>query len=170
MSLDLSKKFHELFEYKDGFLYWKVDRGSRKLKGKKAGRKHPTGYVSVKIRELGKEFGAHRIVFCMHHGYLPKMIDHINLCPSDNRLENLRECTASQNQHNKSTYANSTTGVKNVTFSQRMKKYKVEVAYNSKTHLFGFFEDLELAELVATEARNKYHGAFANHGVHSCLN
>jgi len=26
------------------------------------------------------------------------------------------------------------------------------------------YEDLELAELVAYEARNKYHGRYANHG------
>jgi hypothetical protein len=29
---------------------------------------------------------------------------------------------------------------------------------------FGLYNDLELAELVATEARNKYHKEFANHG------
>jgi hypothetical protein len=27
------------------------------------------------------------------------------------------------------------------------------------------FDDLELAQLVAHEARDKFHGAFANHGV-----
>jgi hypothetical protein len=26
-------------------------------------------------------------------------------------------------------------------------------------------KDLELAELVAIEARNKYHGSYANHGL-----
>jgi hypothetical protein len=29
----------------------------------------------------------------------------------------------------------------------------------------GQFQDLELAELVAIMAREKYHGAFANHGI-----
>ena len=34
---------------------------------------------------------------------------------------------------------------------------------NKKPKYIGVYEDLELAELVAMEARNKYHGQFANH-------
>ena len=35
---------------------------------------------------------------------------------------------------------------------------------NKQNKFFGLFKDLELASLVADEARNKYHGEFANHG------
>jgi hypothetical protein len=34
---------------------------------------------------------------------------------------------------------------------------------NSKTKHLGYFEDLELADLVSTEARDLYHGKYATH-------
>ena len=36
---------------------------------------------------------------------------------------------------------------------------------NGKRVVSLMFDDLELAQLVAHEARDKFHGAFANHGV-----
>ena len=42
-----------------------------------------------------------------------------------------------------------------------MKKYRAD---NKDKKYFGSFTDLELADLVAQEARSKYHGNFANHG------
>ena len=163
MSENLQKIFHEFFEYKDGNLYWKVNRGPKALKGKIAGRIRPNKYVSVKIRELGKEFGLHRVIFCMHYGYIPRMIDHINNDPSDNRIENLRECTDSQNQWNKRINRNNTSGVKNVRKSTRANSFRVELSVHGKYKYIGSFKDFELADLVAHMAREKYHGKFARH-------
>jgi len=42
-------------------------------------------------------------------------------------------------------------------------KWFVYVDVNKKRNNIGYFEDIELAELVAIEAREKYHGAYANH-------
>jgi hypothetical protein len=39
----------------------------------------------------------------------------------------------------------------------------VRVKVNKKQKHIGVFEDIELADLVAQEARNKFHGAFARH-------
>jgi len=35
--------------------------------------------------------------------------------------------------------------------------------FNNKFKLIGRFDDLELADLVAQEVRNKYHGEFVRH-------
>jgi hypothetical protein len=35
---------------------------------------------------------------------------------------------------------------------------------NGKQKHLGIFDNLEFAELVIQEARNKFHGKFANHG------
>jgi len=35
---------------------------------------------------------------------------------------------------------------------------------NGQRKYFGYFDDIELANLVAQEARNKFHKEFANHG------
>jgi hypothetical protein len=49
-----------------------------------------------------------------------------------------------------------------------MNKYQVRLRINKQNTVIGHFEDLELAQLVAMEARNKYHGVYANHGVTKC--
>ena len=45
-------------------------------------------------------FFYHRAVWAVVHGYLPMIIDHINGNPYDNRLENLREVSQSENNKN----------------------------------------------------------------------
>ena len=77
-------------------------------------------------------------------------------------VENLREATNQQNQFNVGLLGRNKSGVKNVVWNRC--KWKVYMRINSKTKNLGAFEDLELAELVAIEARNKFHGEFVNHG------
>lgn len=94
-------KVKELFNYdpETGDLIWKVDLYSNKIKGKVAGSLHVSGYKHIQIN--GKKFKAHRLVWLWHHGFFTsKQIDHINGRPSDNRVENLREATRSQNMQN----------------------------------------------------------------------
>ena len=54
-----------------------------------------SGHLVTEI--FGKPFYVHRLIFLYHHGYIPAQIDHINRVKTDNRIENLRECTHSQN-------------------------------------------------------------------------
>lgn len=155
-------KLHELLEYRDGALYWKVDRGSQKCKGKKAGCEN-LGYMKFRVREIGGSMLVHRAIFAMHHGYFPAEIDHINGNKLDNRIENLREVSRSQNRMNIGRNGQNKSGCKNVYFYKN--KWGVRIIVDKKRLFLGVFEDLELADLVAHAAREKYHGAYANHGV-----
>lgn len=57
------------------------------------------GYLYGAVR--GRTFRAHRVAWAIYYGQWPsKSIDHINRICSDNRIENLREATGSQNQWN----------------------------------------------------------------------
>jgi hypothetical protein len=96
---------------------------------------------------------------------LPKEIDHINGDRQDNRLENLREVTRSQNQLNKSLAKNNTSGTKGVSWHKKSKSWTVRLSVDKQSKNIGYFKDLELAELVAIEARNKYHGNYTKLGV-----
>ena len=60
-------------------------------------------YMSCDIRKGTRliHFLYHRAVWAVVHGYLPVVIDHINGNPYDNRLENLREVSYSENNKNK---------------------------------------------------------------------
>lgn len=153
------------FEYLDGGLYWKHNRGSQLCKGKLAGTSNNKGYVMVRIRELGNAFGAHRIIFAMHHGYVPEFVDHIDGNPSNNRIENLRPATRAENNRNQKIATHNKSGLKNVSWNKARNKWSVHLSVNNIKQFFGLYEDIELADLVAMEARNKYHGSFANHGA-----
>jgi len=97
----------------------------------------------------------------LHHGYLPPEVDHINGDRADNRIENLRPATRSENQCNRNALASNTSGYPGVSWHKASKAWLVRVMKNGKSHLIGYFKDLELAGLVATEARSLYHGAYA---------
>ena len=150
----------QLFDYKNGELYWKAKKSGVTV-GMKAGSDSGNGYITLQIN--GKNYKLHRIIFMMHYGYLPKYLDHIDGNPSNNSIENLRECTHQENVWNQSIKKNNTTGIKNVSWSEKRKRWFVKLTHKTGTFQ-KFFKDLELAELVAIEARDKFHGKFANHG------
>jgi len=156
-------ELHERFEYRNGELFYKISPLPKVKVGSKAGSVNADDYVKVTINS--KKYSVHRIVFMMQHGYLPKEIDHINCNPSDNRIENLREVNRSQNRYNIVSYKTNTSGVKGVVKNKKLNKWEVSINVDGKRKYIGVFKDFELAELVAMEARHKYHGVFANNGL-----
>ena len=157
--LELLKQAQENFIYSNGNLLWAKKSAERIKIGDIAGAKTTKGYVKVIVN--GKFYRAHRIIFLIHYGYLPKLIDHIDGNPSNNKIENLREATNSQNQHNRKINANNVSKTKGISWEKSTKQWRVDLGVNGKRKHFGRFFDLELAELVSTEARNKYHKQFA---------
>ena len=145
-----------LFDYKEGNLF-------SKKTGKQAGYTAPNGYTWVAVNK--ERHGLHRLVYQMHYGDLTDMVDHIDGNPRNNCIENLRKATPVTNQQNRKLNTNNTSGAKGVIWNQRREKWLVQFRVNGLRKFFGYFADFELADLVATEARNKYHGAFTNHGV-----
>jgi len=143
----------ELFEYKDGLLY-------HKSTNKAAGWMNKIGYLKLKIK--GKSYFVHRIIFTMHTGLNPEIVDHIDRNPSNNVIENLRAATRQQNNSNSGLRKDNTSGIKGVTWHKN--KWNVRVSVNNKRIHLGCFEDLELAELVADMGREKYHLSFACNG------
>ena len=130
---------------------------------RKVGSANPDGYVYIGYNR--RYLSAHRIVFLLNNGYLPEIVDHVDCNPSNNAISNLRAANKSTNGMNKKLRCDSTTGVKNVTWHKLRSRWQVSLSVNKKRKTIGYFADIELAELVATEARNKYHGEFANHGL-----
>jgi hypothetical protein len=163
LSQDLLK---ELFEYCDGNLFWKVNRGKAR-KGQLAGILGNTGYW--KIRLYKRLYQAHRLIFLMQKGYLPVELDHIDGNKLNNRIDNLREATRSQNELNKGMKKNNTSGVKNVFWSKEFNKWKVQMSVDGKKRHVGYFEDLEVAKEIAINFRKQNHGEFANHGLKQVL-
>ena len=151
----------DLFDYKDGNLYWRKALSNSVRIGAKAGRQDKHLYTRVGIG--GKLYWLHRIIFLYHHGFIPSEVDHINMDPTDNRIENLRAATRSQNMQNRKCRADTKSGAKNIFWNSSVNKWQVRMRINGKSAHIGVFEDIEIAKFVASEYRDKYHGAFARH-------
>jgi len=156
-----SSDFSRVFDYKDGKLFWKVRTTNRVTVGSEVGSLQTGGYLAAKLH--GKRYPIHKIVYALHYGHVPDFVDHIDGNRQNNKIENLRECTKSQNNTNTSIRSHNTSGYKNVSWHKQTQKWRVIVRANGKPHSFGLYDDIELADLVATEARNKLHGQFASH-------
>lgn len=150
---------NNLFEYKDGKLLWKVSRSNAISIGQEAGTDYAKGYKRVYFN--GKTYAVHRVIWELFNGKIPDgmHIDHIDGNASNNRIENLRLATPSQNAMNR--VAKGRIKLKNVSFCAENNKYKVSLQANGKRIFCGHYEDIELADLVAQEARHKYHGIYA---------
>jgi hypothetical protein len=147
-----------LFTYKDGHLYWK-NTFARIKAGQLAGCPSTKGYWIVGIKQ--KRYKLHRVIFLMHHGFMPEYVDHINGNSGDNRIENLRVATASQNSHNYKKPKNNTSGLKNISWDKDSKKWVVRLKINNVHKNFGRYNDIDYARFVAEAMRYKYHQQFA---------
>jgi len=143
-------RFKELFTYEDGRLYWAVRTGRRAKVGDRAGCFKKDGYRRVQV--YGKRILEHRVIYEMHHGPIPEgmEIDHINGIRDDNRIENLRVVTRTENQHN-------VKSVKGICFHKAAGKFMASITVDRKQIYLGLHETEELAREAYLEAKAKYH-------------
>lgn len=95
------EQVRKLFSYcpLSGAVRWRQYAGGR-TKGMQAGRVQSGGYLRVQVAQRG--YAIHRIAWCLATGSWPvNTIDHKNGRMADNRIENLREATLSQNGANR---------------------------------------------------------------------
>lgn len=152
MSKELIEELRATFEYhEDGYLI-------RKKNGKPTGQHANTtqGYARVKVG--GRMLRAHRVIYAIIHGEMPAgQIDHINGNRVDNRIENLRDVSHSENQHNHKTPENNTSGFTGVGWHAPLQKWVSRIKVNNRTLHLGYFENLEDAVKARKMAKIKYH-------------
>ena len=120
------------------------------------------GYAETKIKINNKWFNKfmHRILI-----EPPKnmFVDHIDHNKLNNKKNNLRIATKSQNSMNRPKY-NGTSKYKGVCWDKRKNKYISEIMLNNKTYYLGEF----MNEIDAAKAYNKK--AIELHGEYAYLN
>jgi hypothetical protein len=156
------EQLHTMFEYKDGTLYRKISFGRTKA-GDKVGFVNDKGYLSVNINS--KNLLVHRLIWMMHFDEMPSLLDHIDGNRQNNKIDNLRIANRFQNAHNKNMNKNNTSGVKGVCWHKHTKKWNAQIWHNKKHYHLGLYESLQKAKEVVMNARNMFHGEFANHGI-----
>ena len=136
------QKLNELFYYKDGKLLNKKDNGTRAKAHSEVGHTTKWGYRRVCINQT--LFYVHRVIYALHHNRWPqKQIDHINRNKLDNRIENLREVTRSENCLNKAPTSGS------IWFHKKRKQWQ---ACGRRDKYLGWFK----CPVMANLARIKY--------------
>lgn len=120
------ERLKELFEYRPetGEFIRKVSRGRGKA-GSVAGTSDKDGYIIIGIDR--ERYKAHRLAFLYMDGKIPEEVDHKNRITWDNRWDNLRDTTSSENNKNRTTYSNS--GYLGVSWHKAAKngKYKIKI-------------------------------------------
>lgn len=151
-----------LFSYMpNGSLVRKVTTNPRAKQGTISGCLNKAGYLRTTV--AGRLYYNHHLVWLLFHGYLPKMLDHINGDRADNRIENLRECTQEENMRNCRNKKNNTTGIKGVTWRPTKGKFRARITVDQKEVCIGHYDTLEEASQAVQQARTTHHGAFARH-------
>jgi hypothetical protein len=142
------------YDPQTGLFTHKVNSHKRKA-GTVTGRLDTKGYV--RIRLLGYELKAHRLAWLLTYGAWPTAeIDHINGCPSDNRIINIRDVSVAENGWNrKEAMKNSRTGVLGV--CEAGDKFHAQIGVNKQRYSLGFFDTLEAAEEAYAEAKKQLH-------------
>jgi hypothetical protein len=117
--------------------------------------KDAEGYVSAWVN--GKSIRMHKLIF----EQLSETCDHINKNRLDNRNENVRPATYSQNNANSSIRSDNSSGIKGVRFNDKRKDWIVEIRFEGK-RVVKYFKELADAIECRKALEEKLHGEFAS--------
>lgn len=159
------KTLNETFvlDKNSGNLYWNKKVARKIIVGSEAGSSRPDGYKYVQLNKY--VLAVHHVVYAMTHGYWPIEIDHADGNPSNNKPENLRESTRSENNYNRVTPSHNTSGYKGVFKQKKGKSWSVRLTVNKVLHRISGFETKELAKEFLDLMRLELHGQYAHTGV-----
>ena len=87
--------------------------------------------------------------------------DHINHDTLDNRRENLRICTSSQNNAHSKKQTGSKSALKGASWHSQTDKWTAEIWHQGKKIYLGFFDTDLLAHLAYVKASKEIHGEFS---------
>ena len=120
--------------YPDGRVWSKPGKGRFLKHAVERGGYHSVSLYQDRKRKIWK---VHRLV-AIH--YIPNPdnkpeVDHINQNPHDNRLENLRWATRSEQEQNKGDRINNTSGHKYISYHKQSDSWRFEKTINKKRYL-----------------------------------
>lgn len=111
----------------------------------------PRGYCSFRLKE--HKYLVHRMAHLLMTGEWPReQMDHEDRDPSNNKWKNIRDVSASVNQHNTGISSNNTSGCKGVSWDKKNSKYRSSIIVKGKTHNLGRFPDIEDAIMARKQA------------------
>jgi hypothetical protein len=155
-NLITQSRVQELLEYREGQLYWRKDHGIKARKGQLAGKVDSANRRRICIDY--KSFGANRLVWIYFNGEAKGQIDHINGDVTDDRIENLRDVSQSQNMQNlRQATKRNKSGLLGVSLHKQTGKYRARISINGKSIVVKYCDTPEEAHMVYLQAKRQFH-------------
>lgn len=126
------------------------------------GTLHNKGYTQISLD--GKHYLIHRLVaiaFILNPDN-KSCIDHINSIKIDNRIDNIRWATGTENNQNQKIRKDNTSGTKGVYWNKRDKKWIAQIYIDKKKVNLGSFDNIEDAIKARQEKAKEIFGDFLN--------
>lgn len=142
-----------------GIFTSRISRRGVSVGMKMGSRSSSLGYIYIALNH--KKYLAHRLAWLYVYGAWPlNEIDHINGDRSDNRIENLRLATSTQNKHNRVVRHDSKSQMK---FIHKLPsgRYRVCIRRGYSNIYDRVHSTIEEAKTAAAEASRLIHGEFS---------
>lgn len=160
-----AERLRELLDYDPatGEFRWRKCDGKPSVVGKPAGWiENGRGKQYLRIMVDGKSYLAQRLAVLYVTGRMPtKSIDHKDTDSLNNRFENLREATQSQNSANRGPTVRCKSGYKGVFWYKKTKKWVAYIRYDYKLKNLGYYKTPEEAAAAYEKAAAEIFGEFA---------
>ncbi len=142
-----------------GRFVWRVTRQCRRV-GDCAGCVENNGYMRIRVD--GQRHMAHRLAFMHVYGRCPSgQIDHIDGDRTNNRIDNLREASPSENIANTGRLRTNTSGLKGAFFKRETARWFAKIVKNGRSRHLGYFATAEEAHAAYVAEAQRLHGSFA---------
>ena len=142
-----------LFEYQDGKLFWKRDKGRAKA-GDRIGYYCKDGTRRVGVQRVG--YLEHVLVWNLFNGSVPEgeIVEHIK--GKDSRIDNLRLILWDKECRKRGIRSDNTSKCQGVEWFPSSKRWRVLISVGKKSRTVGFFKDYSEAVQARKDAEQKY--------------
>lgn len=154
-----AERAREVFEYDrvTGDLRWRITLGQRAQAGKIAGSNN-NAYRRVHVD--GVSYYVHCVIWLIEHWEWPTgELDHSDTVGTNNKIDNIRPATLSQNRANVGLRSDNTSGIKGV--SKCGNRWKAQICVDKTVIYLGLFKTKKDAGARYAEEAIKRFGQFA---------
>ncbi len=150
----VKKLFH--YDPVTGIVTRLVRTAQRHQVGEAVGSSGARGYLQTTVGS--RKYMLHRLIWLWVYGAWPVAdIDHKNRIRNDNRLDNLRAATRSENNHNTGISQANSSGYQGVTWDKSRCRWVANIRAHGKQRHLGRFQTPQAASEAYQAAKRVYH-------------
>ncbi|EFN5169669.1 HNH endonuclease [Escherichia coli] len=135
----------EMIFYRDGELYWFPEYYKGRRTYRPIGNFDTDGYkrTTITIDGVTRSYKIHRLIYWLHTGEWPEVVDHFDRNKANNYISNLRPSTVTENNRNKGVQKNNSSGYTGIFFTKG--SYNISIGFDGMMFRKAGFKTLESA-------------------------